>query len=478
VVGGNSTLDIGGNSYGSATTPTALGSGGGGGGKPARLERHRSRRRSNQTDRQHVPSRSTAPFSPTVNRALPETGGGGGAAGSVWIVASTVSGAGQITANGGNSDGKHQWRWCRRAHRHHSALAHSFQLYFFRHYRREQLEAARNYCRHCRHNLYSPRFSPAAGPTKIFPATVQPTAMQSPSRLRRAPYANAAVSACERPSALKFPPHSIWSGIPRSPWRPIGDRPPQNCNGCQLFEHPDSRADRDLRLFGRRFHHRVRSRPSRILPAASAPNPDHLELEVLNDGNTQAEDAAHDPHSRCYPAFDDACSVITGSTLNVAAPGVLINDTEISAKPLTAQIATNPAHGQLALNSDGSFSYTPAAHFIGIDSFTYAANNGTTSSLPATVTIAVNKTTLTVKAGAVATVYGSPLPSFTYTFSGFVNGDTPADVSGAPAFATPATVSSPVGTYAIVPSLGTLASNSYTFALSAARSRSTRPRSP
>jgi VCBS repeat-containing protein len=33
-------------------------------------------------------------------------------------------------------------------------------------------------------------------------------------------------------------------------------------------------------------------------------------------------------------------------------------------------LVTGPAHGTLALNSDGSFTYTPAANFVGTESFT------------------------------------------------------------------------------------------------------------
>ena len=48
------------------------------------------------------------------------------------------------------------------------------------------------------------------------------------------------------------------------------------------------------------------------------------------------------------------------------------------------------AHGSLTLNADGSFSYQPAALFVGNDSFTYTANDGTADSNTATVTITVN----------------------------------------------------------------------------------------
>ena len=42
------------------------------------------------------------------------------------------------------------------------------------------------------------------------------------------------------------------------------------------------------------------------------------------------------------------------------------------------------------LNSDGSFTYTPDAAFIGDDTFTYHAFDGTSSSNTVTVTITVD----------------------------------------------------------------------------------------
>jgi uncharacterized repeat protein (TIGR01451 family) len=48
-----------------------------------------------------------------------------------------------------------------------------------------------------------------------------------------------------------------------------------------------------------------------------------------------------------------------------------------------------PAHGTLALNGDGSFTYTPEANFHGSDGFTYKANDGQADSGTATVSITV-----------------------------------------------------------------------------------------
>jgi hypothetical protein len=53
-------------------------------------------------------------------------------------------------------------------------------------------------------------------------------------------------------------------------------------------------------------------------------------------------------------------------------------------------LLTAPAHGASQLSTDGSFSYTPAAGFTGIDSFTYRATDisGVTGAAQALVYVA------------------------------------------------------------------------------------------
>ena len=57
---------------------------------------------------------------------------------------------------------------------------------------------------------------------------------------------------------------------------------------------------------------------------------------------------------------------------------------------LEVLVASPPAHGTLSgIQSDGSVIYTPNANFQGADTFTYTANDGTTTSPPASVAITV-----------------------------------------------------------------------------------------
>ncbi len=88
----------------------------------------------------------------------------------------------------------------------------------------------------------------------------------------------------------------------------------------------------------------------------------------------------------------------TPLTITLRAEGVLANDTDPDT-PLEQLTATTtqtvtPNGGSLTLNPDGTFAYTPATGFSGIDSFTYFANDGALNSLnPATVFITVGTAT-------------------------------------------------------------------------------------
>ena len=67
---------------------------------------------------------------------------------------------------------------------------------------------------------------------------------------------------------------------------------------------------------------------------------------------------------------------------------MLSNDTDVDGDTLTAALVSGPANGSLTLNADGSFDYTPNANFNGVDTFIYAASDGTASA-ETTVTITV-----------------------------------------------------------------------------------------
>jgi VCBS repeat-containing protein len=69
--------------------------------------------------------------------------------------------------------------------------------------------------------------------------------------------------------------------------------------------------------------------------------------------------------------------------------GLLVNDSDIEGDPLAAVLVSGPAHGQVSLNPDGSFTYTPGASATDLDVFTYTITDGEASSVSVTVTIAI-----------------------------------------------------------------------------------------
>jgi hypothetical protein len=73
----------------------------------------------------------------------------------------------------------------------------------------------------------------------------------------------------------------------------------------------------------------------------------------------------------------------------IGPPGVLGNDNSNGGGAMTAQLVAGVSHGGLALNANGSFTYTPAVGFAGLDSFSYSAVNANGPGNTAVVTLNV-----------------------------------------------------------------------------------------
>lgn len=94
------------------------------------------------------------------------------------------------------------------------------------------------------------------------------------------------------------------------------------------------------------------------------------------------------PASDPIVAGEDTYSVNEDGTLSGTT--VLVNDYDPDGEPITAVLESGPANGNLTLNADGTFLYTPDANFHGTDSFTYRAMDMELAvSAPASVTITV-----------------------------------------------------------------------------------------
>ena len=96
-------------------------------------------------------------------------------------------------------------------------------------------------------------------------------------------------------------------------------------------------------------------------------------------------------------ANDDAYGVAMNQTLTTAASGLLANDGAPAGETLTAVPESgSTGSGTYAVNSDGSFSYTPNQGFSGVDYFSYYDSaNGVESATPGQVAINVANLQLT-----------------------------------------------------------------------------------
>ena len=172
------------------------------------------------------------------------------------------------------------------------------------------------------------------------------------------------------------------------------------------------------------------------------------------------------------------CSGQTSTNYTISyVPGTLT----VTAVPLTitannasrAYGATNPAftatylgfvNGDTAASLTGTLSCSTTA-IVSSPGGTYpitcsgqTSTNYTITYVPGTLT--VTPVPLTLTANPASMVYGTALPAFSVTGTGFLNGDTVASLSGALVCVTTATPTSPVGTYPI--NCSGLTSPSYT----------------
>ena len=122
-------------------------------------------------------------------------------------------------------------------------------------------------------------------------------------------------------------------------------------------------------------------------------------------------------------AADDAYTATAGTPLVVPAGGVVANDTDtdgdaLRASPLaptpppssgggTWAFPGSPAHGTVSLGADGSFTYVPAAGYVGDDGFSYLSQDrrGATDTAQVAVTV-VPAPQNTVSVGDVAVSEG------------------------------------------------------------------------
>ncbi|MFN8227846.1 MAG: Ig-like domain-containing protein [Mycobacterium sp.] len=99
-----------------------------------------------------------------------------------------------------------------------------------------------------------------------------------------------------------------------------------------------------------------------------------IEFVNTNDAPTTTDDDLN--------TDEDTPLLITPNTL-------LANDTDPENDPLTITTVSNPGHGTLTTNTDGTYTYTPTTNYNGDDSFTYTVSDGTLTS-QGTVHLTIN----------------------------------------------------------------------------------------
>ncbi len=85
----------------------------------------------------------------------------------------------------------------------------------------------------------------------------------------------------------------------------------------------------------------------------------------------------------------DSYAVAEDESVVIGQPGLLLNDTDVEASPLTAHLYEDVPDGSLFMFENGSFIYSPPDGWSGIETFTYRAYDGALYSEPVTVTIDV-----------------------------------------------------------------------------------------
>lgn len=117
-------------------------------------------------------------------------------------------------------------------------------------------------------------------------------------------------------------------------------------------------------------------------------------------------------------AVDDAYSVAEDSVLTVtAAKGVLLNDYSQDELDFAISASTQPKHGTLTLNDDGSLTYTPVANYSGKDTATYVIKDSrdlssTTAKIIITVTAVNDPPTIKTDNITVTESYDEDFTSF------------------------------------------------------------------
>lgn len=107
----------------------------------------------------------------------------------------------------------------------------------------------------------------------------------------------------------------------------------------------------------------------------------------VNDGISDSQVSTVTINVNNYPPIVNDTNVELHSNLKYNGE---VKGTDIEGDELTYNIKSTPKRGLLTFNPDGTYNYTPYRNFVGVDSFSYVANDGINDSMTAKVTLTIN----------------------------------------------------------------------------------------
>ena len=188
---------------------------------------------------------------------------------------------------------------------------------------------------------------------------------------------------------------------------------------------------------------------------------------TYTDQNTGGGTATSTVTVDVAPRVDHAPAAV-GDTFAVAedssvAGTLATNDTPSADGGNVWSLATGPAHGAVTVHADGTFSYVPAAHYSGPDSFTYTITDADGSTSTATVTLNV----VPVPAARPDTFTASENTPLSGSLGGndtaSTDGSSAWTLAGAPAHGT--VVVHPDGTFTYTPTAGYTGPDTFTYTI-------------
>ena len=189
---------------------------------------------------------------------------------------------------------------------------------------------------------------------------------------------------------------------------------------------------------------------------------------IINDGNGGTNTYTV---SLVITSVNDAPVLTAGGSTTAEdtaiSNGALPAATDVDGDTVTYALATGVSHGSVTVNSNGTFSYTPAANYNGSDSFTYTINDGHGGSNTYThsLTITPVNDAPVASSTSVSTVQDTAITNGTLPAYNDADGDSVTYSLGTDATHGAAVVSSD-GTYTYTPNSGYFGSDSFTYIIS------------